>query len=214
VAAVGERLASSGEARSTEESPQPIKYTMRTVPTTLNIKYTHSERYTSRFLDYYRRAPKSTIRAARRMQALSDRAHAVVETEWEAAWTDAELMADEEERAAEAKAAEDKFETFAAIAACDREFAKSFLAVHGDDLECAVDAFCEQTDARLLVAEADGLSHASSRLLLSASACSSDLASEAVAIDLGDVDSEWSEFAELEDLASLPSDSEHGIEYE
>ena len=56
-------------------------------------------------------------------------------------------------------------------------------------------------DAQELLAEVDLLSEASSCLLRSSSACSSELSSEAVAVDLADVTtSEWSDVAEESDV--------------
>merc|ERR1719473_327491 len=142
------------------------------------------------------------------------RLQAEAEAAAEAGW--AEKAAAEAE--ADAADAAEMVATFAMIAACERGYAASFLAAHGGDLERAIHAFIEPSsgvDAQegLLVLpggeETDGLSEASSRLLRScASACGSELSSEAVAVDLADVASEWSELANSDELGSLPSDWE------
>ena len=224
----GERLATHGDASAAKEPPEPITYTLRTAPPSLNTKYTHCERHTHRGKMYgWECVPKSSKRAARRMQAWAEEANGAEEADWAAEWAEAELMADaideskaqaEAQAAAEAEAAE-KIDTFAMIANCDREFAASFVSAHGEDLDRAVHAFFEPTGEQALadaggrwqaLGETDGLSEASSRLLRSISTCGSEMSSEAVAVDLADVASEWSELADSEELASLPSDWEDG----
>lgn len=215
VAAVanGERLAghSAGQT-TTEEQPEPIAYTLCTAPPSLNTRYTHCERHTYRGhkWQYDDCAPKSSLRGARRMQAWHEVSFEADEAEWAAEWAEAELMADAiEDSKAEAEAQEEmlmadeaKVQTFAMIAACDHEYSSSFLAAHGGNLERAIHSFVESSgDAQELLAEVDLLSEASSCLLRSSSACSSELSSEAVAVDLADVTtSEWSDVAEESDV--------------
>ena len=224
----GESLASHGDACAAEEPPEPITYTLRTAPPSLNTKYTHCERHVYRYgrdRDWYGRDARSKVRLTRRLQAWVDGANGVEEAEWAAEWAEAELVADamreseaQAQAEAEAKAAAaEKVETLASIAVCGLEYAASFLAAHGGDLDRAVRALLEPTDGldEELFGETSQLSDASSRLLLSVSACSSERSSVALAVDLADVTSEWSEIAEIEeDLISLPSDWEQDVSHQ
>ena len=227
-AARGESLASHGDACAAEEPPEPITYTLCTAPPSLNTKYTHCERHVYRYgrdRDGYGRDARSKVRLTRRLQAWDEGANGVEEAEWAAEWAEAELEADamreseaQAQAEAEAKAAAaEKVETLASIAVCGLEYAASFLAAHGGDLDRAVRALLEPTDGldEELFGETSQLSDASSRLLLSVSACSSERSSVALAVDLADVTSEWSEIAEIEeDLISLPSDWEQDVSHQ